>query len=54
MPHDTTDVVPVAAHLILALQSLVSRETNPTDAAVVGVTNVKSGIRVLERDIRVC
>ena len=44
MPHNTRDVVPVAAHLILALQNLVSRETNPTDAAVISVTNVKAGL----------
>jgi hippurate hydrolase len=44
MPHSTRDVVPVAAHLVLALQSLVSRETNPTDAAVISVTNVRAGL----------
>lgn len=43
MPHLTHDVVPAAAQLVLALQTLVSRETDPTAAAVVSVTNVVAG-----------
>jgi hippurate hydrolase len=35
MPHLTHDVVPAAAQLVLALQTLVSRETDPTASAVV-------------------
>ncbi|KTT27507.1 amidohydrolase, partial [Pseudacidovorax intermedius] len=37
MPHTTVDPVVVAAHLILALQTLVSREVDPNDMAVVTV-----------------
>jgi amidohydrolase len=42
-PHFTHDVVPAAAQLILALQTLVSRETDPMGAAVISVTNVNAG-----------
>ena len=44
MPHNTHDVIPVAAQLTLALQTLVSREINPTDAAVLSVTNIHAGL----------
>jgi amidohydrolase len=43
MPHLTCDVAPAAAQLILALQTLVSRETDPMAAAVVSVTTVQIG-----------
>jgi amidohydrolase len=43
MPHLTLDVIPAAAQLVLALQTLVSRETDPMAAAVVSVTNVNAG-----------
>jgi amidohydrolase len=43
MPHATRDVTPAAAQLILALQTLVSRETDPMAAAVVSITTVKIG-----------
>jgi metal-dependent amidase/aminoacylase/carboxypeptidase family protein len=36
-PHTTVDPVVMAAHFILELQSLVSRETNPTQPAVITV-----------------
>jgi amidohydrolase len=42
-PHWTCDVVPALAHLILGLQTLVSRETDPIASAVVSVTNVHAG-----------
>jgi len=43
MPHMTRDVVPAVAQLVLALQTLISRETDPMAAAVLSVTNVKAG-----------
>ncbi|WP_295539650.1 M20 aminoacylase family protein [uncultured Pseudacidovorax sp.] len=43
MPHTTVDPVVVAAHLILALQTLVSREVDPNDMAVVTVGSVHAG-----------
>jgi hippurate hydrolase len=43
MPHTTCDVIPAIAQLILALQTLISRETDPMAAAVLSVTNVKAG-----------
>jgi amidohydrolase len=43
MPHATVDPVVVAAHIVTALQSLVSRSVDPVDSAVVSVTSVDAG-----------
>ncbi len=43
MPHTTVDPIMVAAHLIIALQTLVSREVDPNDMAVVTVGAVHAG-----------
>jgi amidohydrolase len=43
MPHVTRDVIPAAAQLVLAFQTLVSRETNPMASAVISVTNLAAG-----------
>jgi len=43
MPQATRDVIPAAAQLVLALQTLVSRETDPMASAVLSVTNVNAG-----------
>lgn len=46
MPHEGVDPVLVAAHVITALQSIVSRNTNPAEfaeAVVVSVTMVQAG-----------
>lgn len=42
-PHQTVDPVLVAAHLITALQGLVSRRRNPLEEGVVSVTQVNAG-----------
>src|SRR5262249_42207570 len=42
-PHRTIDPVVMAAHLVVALQTLVSRETNPLQAAVVTVGRIHGG-----------
>jgi amidohydrolase len=42
-PHQTVDPVLVAAHLITALQSLVSRRRNPFEEGVLSVTQVNAG-----------
>jgi amidohydrolase len=42
-PHATIDTTLVAAHIVVALQSLVSREIDPTEAAVVTVGKLESG-----------
>ena len=41
MPHETVDPVVVAAHVILALQALVSRETSALDSAVLTVAQLE-------------
>lgn len=43
MPHKGVDPVLIASHVITALQSLVSRGTDPVDAAVVSITKVEAG-----------
>lgn len=42
-PHTTVDPTLVAAHIMIALQALVSRETDPFDTAVVTVGKLISG-----------
>jgi hippurate hydrolase len=43
MPHDARDPVPVAAEIILALQSEVARRTPVTDPIVLSITKVSAG-----------
>ena len=43
MPHLTIDPIPVASEIVLALQTIVSRNVNPLDSAVVSVTNFNAG-----------
>jgi amidohydrolase len=43
MPHQAADPVLAAAHVVTALQSMVSRGTDPFDHLVVSVTQVRSG-----------
>ena len=43
MPHMVVDPVPVAAQLIMALQTIVSRNVKPIEAGVVSVTMVHAG-----------
>jgi hippurate hydrolase len=44
-PHQTVDPVVQAARLILDLQTIVSRETNPTDPVVVTVGSIHGGTK---------
>jgi hippurate hydrolase len=44
-PHTTVDPIVLAARIILDLQTLVSRETNPTDPAVVSVGSIHGGTK---------
>jgi amidohydrolase len=41
MPHCCKDPVPIVAQMITALQTIVSRNINPIDQAVLSVTNLK-------------
>ena len=43
MPHDAIDPVLTAAKIIVELQSLVSREVDPADSAVLSITMIESG-----------
>lgn len=42
-PHNTVDTTLVAAQILVALQTLVSREVNPLDTAVVSATTIQAG-----------
>lgn len=44
-PHTTVDPVVMAAHTVLRLQTVVSRETNPSDFAVVTVGRIDAGTK---------
>ncbi len=44
MPHLTRDPMLAAGHLLVALQSLVSREIDPLDSAVVSICTVHGGV----------
>ncbi|WP_096292809.1 M20 aminoacylase family protein [Nitrosomonas ureae] len=43
MPHLGNDVLVVAAHLVTQLQTIVSRQIDPAEAAVVSVTQIHGG-----------
>lgn len=43
MPHDATDPVPVACQIVTALQSMVTRQVNAFDPAVLTVTTITAG-----------
>ena len=66
-PHEAIDPVVIGSQIVLALQTLVSRETNPIDAAVVSTTAFIAGeafnvipdtaelrgtVRTLDQDVR--
>lgn len=42
-PHEAIDPIPVANHIVRALQTIISRNLNPTDPAVLSVTSIHSG-----------
>jgi len=44
-PHKTKDPIVLTAHIILALQTIVSRETEPTEPSVVTVGSVHGGTK---------
>jgi len=43
MPHECIDTTLVAAHLMIALQSIVARNVDPVESAVVSVTSLHTG-----------
>jgi amidohydrolase len=43
LPHTTIDPIVTSAHIVTALQTLVSRSTKPTDSAVVSITCMQGG-----------
>ena len=44
-PHNAIDTIPVAAEMVLALQTIVSREIDPIHAAVVSIGRIEGGYR---------
>ncbi len=43
IPHQARDPMIAAAHLLIALQSVVSRETSPLDSAVISICTMQAG-----------
>ncbi|MDB5052547.1 MAG: peptidase [Bacilli bacterium] len=43
LPHDTVDSILVGSHLVVNLQSIVSRNINPTEPAVVSIGSLHAG-----------
>lgn len=43
MPHNALDPVPVAAQMVQAFQTIISRNTKPIDAGVISVTMIHAG-----------
>ncbi|MCF6117440.1 MAG: amidohydrolase [Mesorhizobium sp.] len=43
IPHKTIDPIVIAAHVIVGLQTLVSRNTDPTESLVVSATKLNAG-----------
>ncbi len=43
MPHDAADPIPVAAEIVLALQSMMTRRFDAAEAGVVSVTRIDAG-----------
>jgi hippurate hydrolase len=44
-PHTTKDPIVLASHIVVALQTLVSRETSPLESAVVTVGSIHAGTK---------
>ncbi len=44
-PHEGCDAIPIACEAVLALQTIVSRRTDPVDSAVLTVGTIQSGTR---------
>lgn len=45
MPHQTNDMIVAAAHLVAQLHSVVSRNVDPLDTAVISIGKIESGSR---------
>ena len=43
MPLQTIDPITIASHIVQSLQTIISREIDPTDQAVISVTNLNAG-----------
>ena len=54
LPHNTIDPITIAAQLILALQTIVSRNLNPMREAVLSVTMVEAGqaFNIIPRNVK--
>lgn len=55
-PHETVDSVVVTAHIIMALQTVVSRNVDPVEQVVVSVTSIESSSKafnVIAQSVRI-
>jgi amidohydrolase len=46
-PHETIDTTLVASHIVVALQSIVARNVDPTNQAVVSITSFETGSKAM-------
>jgi hippurate hydrolase len=55
-PHSGIDPIPIGAEIVLALQSIVSRNTDPMQSAVVSVTQINGGFttNVIPEEVKFC
>ena len=53
IPHLTRDPVLAAGHILVALQSLVSRNVNPVDSAVLSICTIQGGVAANQIPTRV-
>ena len=55
MPHLAVDPVPIAAQIILALQTICSRHSDPLDAVVISMTRIDAGTaeNVIPEEVRI-
>lgn len=43
LPHESVDAVQIAAHLVVNLQSIIARQVNPLESAVITVGTIQAG-----------
>ncbi len=56
MPQGTVDAIVVASHIIVALQTIISRNTDPLDSAVVTIGGIHGGEapNVICKEVKFC
>lgn len=53
-PHLVRDSVVAGAAIVMNLQPLISRETDPAQGGIVGITLINSGMYLATADVTLC